>query len=54
MIELKLTKCLLFLTESELISLLARDPDLWRQAIRRGKWEKRTRAAEARADPRPQ
>jgi len=45
---LKMTKCELFLTEAELISLLARDPDLWKRAIERGKWEKRARATEKR------
>ena len=54
LIPLKLTKCELYLTEAELTSLLARDKDLWKRAIQRGKWEHRTRATEARADPRPQ
>ncbi len=48
LIPLKLTKCELYLTEAELTSLLARDQEIWRRAIRRGKWEKRTRAAEKR------
>jgi hypothetical protein len=50
LIPLKVTKCELYLTEAELTSLLARDIDLWKRAIQRGKWEKRTRSAEARAD----
>ncbi|MBE3585470.1 MAG: hypothetical protein IMW94_04790 [Thermoanaerobacter sp.] len=37
LIEIRLTRCRLFLTEPELISLLARDPELWKAAIRRGK-----------------
>jgi|GEM_PF-1956768 len=41
MIELKLTKCTLYLTEQELNSLLAQDPALWEAAIRRGKAFKR-------------
>lgn len=36
-IEIKLTKCTLFLTEQELGHLLSHDVDLWREAIRRGK-----------------
>ncbi|AEG16994.1 hypothetical protein Desku_3518 [Desulfofundulus kuznetsovii DSM 6115] len=37
LIEIRLTRCRLFLTEPELISLLARDPELWKAAIKRGK-----------------
>ena len=37
MIELKLTKCTLFLTEQEINSLLAQNPALWEIAIQRGK-----------------
>ncbi len=37
LIEVKLPKCTLFLTEQELLSLLARDRVLWETAIRRGK-----------------
>ncbi len=32
-----LTKCKLYLTERELTTLLAMDPELWQQAIKRGK-----------------
>jgi ribosomal protein L37AE/L43A len=51
MIEIKMTKCRLFLTEPELESLLARDPELWAAAIKRGKGILRARAA-ARRDTR--
>lgn len=37
LIEIRLTKCRLFLTEPELVSLLARDPELWKVAVKRGK-----------------
>jgi hypothetical protein len=47
-IELKLTKCELYLTEAEITSLLAHDTELWKLALKRGKWEKRCRATEAR------
>jgi hypothetical protein len=37
LIEIRLTKCRLYLTEQELIGLLARDHELWKAAIKRGK-----------------
>jgi len=37
LVEIRLTKCLLLLTEPELISLLAHDQALWQRAISRGK-----------------
>ncbi|SHF68693.1 hypothetical protein SAMN02745218_02878 [Desulfofundulus australicus DSM 11792] len=40
LIEVKLPKCTLFLTEQELLSLLARDPELWKQAIIRARRER--------------
>ena len=46
-VAIKITKCILYLTEAELVGLLARDPALHRQAIKRGKWF--TRAAQTRA-----
>jgi hypothetical protein len=48
MIEIRLKKYRLFLTEQELQSLLARDPELWATAIRRGKGVLRARAAARR------
>ncbi len=52
LLQIQVTKALLVLTEAGLTGLLAKDPDLWRRAIRRGKWEKRARAAEARESER--
>lgn len=48
MIELKLTKCTLFLTEQEINGLLAQNPALWEAAIRRGKAIKRHEQAKQR------
>lgn len=48
MVEIRLAKCLLVLTESELRGLLARDQDLWITALRRGKSVMRQRQAEKR------
>jgi len=48
MIELKLTKCILYLTEQEIKNLLAHDITLWEIAIQRGKAFKRHRQAEQR------
>jgi len=45
LIAIKMTKATLFLTEPELSRLLAKDPELWREAIRRGKHIRRARAA---------
>lgn len=49
MIEIKLPKCLLVLTEQELQSLLTRDPTLWATALQRGKAVMRARKIEHRA-----
>ncbi|RKO67042.1 hypothetical protein [Desulfofundulus salinus] len=51
LIEIRLTRCRLFLTETELISLLARDPELWKAAIRRGKAIIRARERKQRTGP---
>ncbi len=48
MIEIKLTRCLLVVTETELQRLLARDPELWQKAMHRGKGLLRARQAERR------
>lgn len=48
MLEIKMTKCTLYLTEPELQSLLSRDPDLWREALRRGKAFTRSRQTQER------
>ncbi|MDI6871230.1 MAG: hypothetical protein QME79_07715 [Bacillota bacterium] len=47
-IEVKLRRCTLALTEAELLSLLAADMTLWRRALERGKALRRSRAKEAR------
>ncbi len=47
-IEVKLTKYRLFLTEPELVSLLAKDPKVWKQAIKRGKHILRWRKEQSR------
>ncbi len=38
---IKVTRCTLVLTEQEFIDLLARDPELYRQAVKRGKGQLR-------------
>ncbi|HBQ29089.1 MAG TPA: hypothetical protein DD719_06860 [Desulfotomaculum sp.] len=48
LIEIHMTKCKLFLYEQELVTLLARDPNLWAIAIRRGKGIKRARSSQGR------
>lgn len=48
MILIKLNKSLLCFTEPELLSLLARDKELWIRALRRGKAVLRRRAEERR------
>lgn len=47
-VEVRLTKCLIVLTEAEFNGMLQKDPALWEQAIRRGKVILRHRAAEKR------
>lgn len=37
MIEVRLPKCRVFLTEQEIESLLKHDPELWEAALKRGK-----------------
>jgi hypothetical protein len=46
LIEIKLPKCLLVLTEREMLSLLRANPLIWERALRRGKFIRR--AAKAR------
>ncbi len=48
MLEIKASRCTLYLTEPELQSLLSRDPDLWREALRRGKAFTRSRQTQER------
>lgn len=48
LIEIRLTKYRLFLTEPELTGLLAKDPALWETAVKRGKGITRARTAAGR------
>jgi|GEM_PF-1685426 hypothetical protein len=48
LIELRMTKTTLYLTEAELSRLLAREPELWRAAIKRGKFAVRRKKEHAR------
>lgn len=48
MIEVKMSKCSLFLTEEEIISLLAKNQALWIKAIGRGKAFLRNKTARKR------
>lgn len=50
MIEIKATKCIYCLTEKELTGLLAKDPELWRTAIGRGKGITRARQTQQRVE----
>ena len=47
-IKIKLRRCLVCLTEKELLTLLAREPDLWALSLKRGKGVTRGRKATAR------
>ena len=42
-IEIKLTKCILLLTEQEVTSLLAHNNELWAEALIRGKHSTRAK-----------
>ena len=48
LIPVRMTKAVLYLTETELVRLLSRDPALCREAIRRGKFFRRAQANESR------
>jgi hypothetical protein len=43
LVEIRMTKTTLYFTEPELVRLLAKDPELWREAIRRGKFIRRAK-----------
>ena len=47
-LEIRLTKCRIFLTEQELTGLLSREPSLWAEALKRGKAFTRARTARER------
>jgi len=44
LIEIKLTKCTIYLTEKELQSLLLTNPELYKEALSRGKAFKRNKS----------
>ena len=48
LVEIKLPGCVIFLKPEEVQRLLAQDPELWTEAIRRGKAILRARQAQAR------
>lgn len=48
MVEIRLPKCRLFLTEQAVEHLLKRDPELWEAALKRGKAILRARQRNAR------
>lgn len=48
-IEIKMQRCLVCLTEKELLALLAREPSLWALSLKRGKGVLRGRKATARS-----
>lgn len=50
LIEIKMTKHTLFLTERELAHLLSLNPELWAAAIKRGKAIRRQKAAKRRGN----
>lgn len=48
MVQIRLPKCWVLLTEREIEDLLKRDPELWETALKRGKAVMRARARETR------
>ncbi|MCL5981390.1 MAG: hypothetical protein M1571_02510 [Firmicutes bacterium] len=53
MLEIRLSKCLLMLSERELLALLASDRNLWKMAMQRGKAAKRLQRFEQPAGIKP-
>jgi len=51
-IEIKLPRCLLILTEDEMLSMLKLKPDVWSEALQRGKAHIRRKQALIRAERR--
>lgn len=47
-VQISMPRCLLVMTEQEMCSLLARDPELWQKALKRGKGVKRVESAAER------
>ncbi|HHY33343.1 MAG TPA: hypothetical protein GX515_10115 [Firmicutes bacterium] len=52
MIEVRLPRCVMVLTEAEFLSLLAHDREIWTRALERGKAVLRARVREAREEAR--
>lgn len=52
LLEIKITKGTFLLYEHELITLLTTRPELWRQALKRGKYHIRKKKEEGRAERR--
>jgi hypothetical protein len=48
LLHIRLPKCLIVLTKGELLTLLRHDPDLWRNALERGKAARRAQQAKKR------
>ncbi len=48
LIEVKMPKCTLFLTNGEMQQLLKHDPDIWKNSLQRGKSILRSRKQKAR------
>jgi len=48
LIEIKLPRCLICLTEGEMLDLLKGKPEIWEMALRRGKGIQRQRQAKER------
>lgn len=44
LIEIKLPRCLVVLTEAEILTLLRANPLIWERALRRGKFARRAAA----------
>ncbi|MCL6449558.1 MAG: hypothetical protein K6U04_15725 [Armatimonadetes bacterium] len=50
LIEIKMSKCVIYLYERELAHLLSLNPELWAASIRRGKAIRRAAVAEKREE----
>jgi len=48
LIEIRMSKCVIYLYEQELAHLLSFNPELWAAAIKRGKAIKRARTSQSR------
>lgn len=47
-ITIKLSRCLMVLTEGEMMALLRERPEIWAQGLQRGKWERRRHTEDMR------